>query len=55
MLHYESVEDALEKGEPLPQFGLSPVICTGSYCTAMRIANNIEVDGVCITRTPADP
>jgi lactaldehyde dehydrogenase/glycolaldehyde dehydrogenase len=48
------VEQALEMAND-HQFGLSSIIYTADYRTAMLVANNIEAGELYINRIPADP
>ena len=54
VLGYATTADALEMAND-HQFGLSSVIYTENYRTAMQVANNIEAGEVYVNRTPADP
>lgn len=54
VLRYHTTAEALDLAND-HQFGLSSVIFTESYRTAMQVANNIEAGEVYINRTPADP
>ncbi|HEY0213209.1 MAG TPA: aldehyde dehydrogenase [Paenirhodobacter sp.] len=54
VLRFATIDEAIELAND-HQFGLSSVVYTESYRTAMRIANNIEAGEVYINRTPADP
>lgn len=54
VLSYATTADALEMAND-HQFGLSSVIYTENYRTAMQVANNIEAGEVYVNRTPADP
>ncbi|AIY40592.1 Aldehyde dehydrogenase A [Collimonas arenae] len=54
VVEYDTVEQALEMAND-HQFGLSSIIYTADYRTAMQVANNIEAGELYINRTPADP
>ncbi|WP_198019595.1 aldehyde dehydrogenase [Pseudogulbenkiania sp. MAI-1] len=54
VLKYASLEQALQFAND-HQFGLSSVLYTENYRTAMTVANNIEAGELYINRTPADP
>ncbi|MEO6920491.1 MAG: aldehyde dehydrogenase [Collimonas sp.] len=54
VVEYDTVEQALEMAND-HQFGLSSIIYTADYRTAMRVANNIEAGELYINRIPADP
>ena len=51
---YETLDDALAMAND-HQYGLSSVIYTENYRTAMRVANEIEAGELYVNRTPADP
>lgn len=54
VLKYSTAEEALALAND-HQFGLSSVIYTENYRTAMKVANEIEAGEVYINRTPSDP
>jgi lactaldehyde dehydrogenase/glycolaldehyde dehydrogenase len=54
VVEYDTVEQALEMAND-HQFGLSSIIYTADYRTAMLVANNIEAGELYINRIPADP
>lgn len=54
VLKYEDIDQALAFAND-HQFGLSSVLYTENYRTAMRVANNIQAGELYINRTPADP
>ncbi|MCW5223090.1 aldehyde dehydrogenase family protein [Verminephrobacter aporrectodeae subsp. tuberculatae] len=54
MLPCDGMEHALEMAND-HQFGLSSVLYTENYRTAMRFANRIEAGELYVNRTPADP
>ncbi|MGH8782117.1 aldehyde dehydrogenase [Paraburkholderia sp.] len=54
VLAYDSIDDALRMAND-HQFGLSSVLYTENYRTAMRVANEIEAGELYVNRTPADP
>ncbi|NKI68328.1 aldehyde dehydrogenase [Collimonas pratensis] len=54
VVEYDSIEQALVLAND-HQFGLSSIIYTADYRTAMQVANNIEAGELYINRTPADP
>ncbi|WP_116140109.1 aldehyde dehydrogenase [Trinickia diaoshuihuensis] len=54
VLRYASLDEALRMAND-HQFGLSSVLYTESYRTAMRTANEIEAGELYVNRTPADP
>ncbi|WP_395064942.1 aldehyde dehydrogenase [Paraburkholderia silvatlantica] len=54
VLSYETLDDALRMAND-HQFGLSSVLFTERYRTAMRVANEIEAGELYVNRTPADP
>ncbi|WP_028225622.1 aldehyde dehydrogenase [Paraburkholderia ferrariae] len=54
VLAYDTLEDALRMAND-HQFGLSSVLYTERYRTAMRVANEIEAGELYVNRTPADP
>jgi lactaldehyde dehydrogenase / glycolaldehyde dehydrogenase len=54
VLAYDTLEDALAMAND-HQFGLSSVLYTERYRTAMRVANEIEAGELYVNRTPADP
>jgi len=53
VLKYESIDQALEMAND-HQFGLSSVLYTENYRTALFMANNIEAGELYINKTPAD-
>lgn len=54
VLKYEDISEALKLAND-HQFGLSSVLYTENYRTAMRVANHIQAGELYINRTPADP
>jgi lactaldehyde dehydrogenase/glycolaldehyde dehydrogenase len=54
VLRYDTLDQALELAND-HQFGLSAVLYTEQYRTALKIANRIEAGELYINRTPADP
>ncbi|WP_293765448.1 aldehyde dehydrogenase family protein [uncultured Aquitalea sp.] len=54
LLRHEDAEQALALAND-HQFGLSSVLYTENYRTALRFANRIEAGELYINRTPADP
>jgi lactaldehyde dehydrogenase/glycolaldehyde dehydrogenase len=54
VLAYETLDDALRMAND-HQFGLSSVLYTEGYRTALRVANEIEAGELYVNRTPADP
>jgi lactaldehyde dehydrogenase / glycolaldehyde dehydrogenase len=54
VLAYDTLEDALRMAND-HQFGLSSVLYTERYRTALRVANEIEAGELYVNRTPADP
>ena len=54
VLRYATIEDAIAMAND-HQFGLSSVLYTESYRTAMQVANAIEAGELYVNRTPADP
>ena len=54
VLSYASLDEALRMAND-HQFGLSSVLYTENYRTAMRVANEIEAGELYVNRTPADP
>ncbi|SCK24753.1 aldehyde dehydrogenase [Vogesella sp. LIG4] len=54
VLRYQDIDEALRLAND-HQFGLSSVLYTESYRTAMLVANNIEAGELYVNRTPADP
>jgi len=54
VLGYASIDEALAMAND-HQFGLSSVLYTENYRTAMKVANAIEAGELYINRTPADP
>lgn len=54
VVEYDSVEQALQLAND-HQFGLSSIIYTADYRTAMQVANNIEAGELYVNRIPADP
>jgi lactaldehyde dehydrogenase/glycolaldehyde dehydrogenase len=54
VLKYRDIDEAIALAND-HQFGLSSVLYTENYRTAMRVANAIEAGELYINRTPADP
>lgn len=54
VLRFDGIEEALALAND-HQFGLSSVLYTEHYRTALRIANGIEAGELYVNRTPADP
>jgi lactaldehyde dehydrogenase / glycolaldehyde dehydrogenase len=54
VLRYDTLEQALEMAND-HQFGLSSVLYTEQYRTALKVANRIEAGELYVNRTPADP
>ncbi|MCG7401707.1 aldehyde dehydrogenase [Caballeronia zhejiangensis] len=54
VLKYATIEEAIAMAND-HQFGLSSVLYTENYRTAMKVANSIEAGELYINRTPADP
>ncbi|CAB4048241.1 aldehyde dehydrogenase [Paraburkholderia phenoliruptrix] len=54
VIPYRTLDEALEMAND-HQFGLSSVLYTENYRSAMKIANGIEAGELYINRTPADP
>lgn len=54
VLAYETLDDALAMAND-HQFGLSSVLYSEHYRTAMKVANAIEAGELYVNRTPADP
>ncbi|WP_324730612.1 aldehyde dehydrogenase [Pseudomonas paeninsulae] len=54
VLKYRDIDEALAMAND-HQFGLSSVLYTESYKTALKVANNIEAGELYVNRTPADP
>ncbi|MGY2376321.1 aldehyde dehydrogenase [Pseudomonas sp. SDO524_S393] len=54
VLKYRDIDDALAMAND-HQFGLSSVLYTENYRTAMKVANAIEAGELYVNRTPADP
>jgi len=54
VLSYRTLDEALAMAND-HQFGLSSVLYTENYRTAMKVANGIEAGELYINRTPADP
>ncbi|WP_133646858.1 aldehyde dehydrogenase [Paraburkholderia flava] len=54
VIAYDTIDDALRMAND-HQFGLSSVLYTENYRTAMRVANEIEAGELYVNRTPADP
>jgi lactaldehyde dehydrogenase / glycolaldehyde dehydrogenase len=54
VIPYETLDHALAMAND-HQYGLSSVLYTENYRTAMRVANEIEAGELYINRTPADP
>ncbi|RDS80936.1 aldehyde dehydrogenase [Dyella psychrodurans] len=54
VLRYDSLDEALQMAND-HQFGLSSVLYTECYRTALKVANRIEAGEIYVNRTPADP
>jgi lactaldehyde dehydrogenase / glycolaldehyde dehydrogenase len=54
VLCYDTLDEALQMAND-HQFGLSSVLYTEQYRTAMKVANAIESGELYVNRTPADP
>ncbi|KAF1030412.1 MAG: Lactaldehyde dehydrogenase [Pseudomonas sp.] len=54
VLKYRDIDEALAMANN-HQFGLSSVLYTENYRTAMKVANAIEAGELYVNRTPADP
>jgi lactaldehyde dehydrogenase/glycolaldehyde dehydrogenase len=54
VISYDTLDDALAMAND-HQYGLSSVLYTENYRTAMRAANEIEAGELYVNRTPADP
>ncbi|SAL80292.1 lactaldehyde dehydrogenase [Caballeronia choica] len=54
VVEYRMLDEALAMAND-HQFGLSSVLYTESYRTAMKVANGIEAGELYVNRTPADP
>ena len=54
VLRYDTLDNALGMAND-HQFGLSSVIYTENYRSALRVANRIEAGELYVNRTPADP
>jgi lactaldehyde dehydrogenase / glycolaldehyde dehydrogenase len=54
VLAYDTLEQALAMAND-HQFGLSSVLYTEQYRTALKVANQIEAGELYVNRTPADP
>jgi len=54
VLRYDSLDEAIALAND-HQFGLSSVLYSESYRTALRVANRIEAGELYVNRTPADP
>ncbi|SAK83047.1 lactaldehyde dehydrogenase [Caballeronia hypogeia] len=54
VLSYSTIDEAIGMAND-HQFGLSSVLYTENYRTAMKVANSIEAGELYINRTPADP
>ena len=54
VLKYRDIDEALDMAND-HQFGLSSVLYTENYRTAMKVANAIEAGELYVNRTPADP
>ncbi|MHC6225150.1 aldehyde dehydrogenase [Pseudomonas sp. X10] len=54
VLAYDTLDDALAMAND-HQFGLSSVLYSENYRTAMKVANAIEAGELYVNRTPADP
>ncbi len=54
VLRYDTLDEALQLAND-HQFGLSSVLYTEQYRTALKVANRIEAGELYVNRTPADP
>jgi lactaldehyde dehydrogenase/glycolaldehyde dehydrogenase len=54
VVEYRTLDEALAMAND-HQFGLSSVLYTENYRTAMKVANRIEAGELYVNRTPADP
>jgi lactaldehyde dehydrogenase / glycolaldehyde dehydrogenase len=54
LLRYDTLDEALAMAND-HQFGLSSVLYTERYRTALKVANTIEAGELYVNRTPADP
>jgi lactaldehyde dehydrogenase/glycolaldehyde dehydrogenase len=54
VLRYDTLDEALAMAND-HQFGLSSVLYTENYRTALKVANRIEAGELYVNRTPADP
>ncbi|GGA14650.1 aldehyde dehydrogenase [Dyella caseinilytica] len=54
VLRYDALDEALQMAND-HQFGLSSVLYTENYRTALKVANRIEAGELYVNRTPADP
>lgn len=54
VVSYDTLDEALAMAND-HQYGLSSVLYTENYRTAMRVANEIEAGELYVNRTPADP
>jgi lactaldehyde dehydrogenase / glycolaldehyde dehydrogenase len=54
VLRYDTLDEALAMAND-HQFGLSSVLYTEQYRTALKVANHIEAGELYVNRTPADP
>jgi lactaldehyde dehydrogenase / glycolaldehyde dehydrogenase len=54
VLKYSTIDEAIALAND-HQFGLSSVLYTENYRTAMKVSNSIEAGELYINRTPADP
>ncbi|WP_256534803.1 MULTISPECIES: aldehyde dehydrogenase family protein [Pseudomonas] len=54
VLKYRDIDEALARANDHP-LGLSSVLYTENYRTAMNVANTIEAGELYVNRTPADP
>ncbi|RFU45110.1 aldehyde dehydrogenase [Paraburkholderia sp. DHOC27] len=54
VIKYSTLDEALEMAND-HQFGLSSVLYTENYRSAMKLANGIEAGELYVNRTPADP
>ncbi|MFK2901254.1 aldehyde dehydrogenase [Dyella jejuensis] len=54
VLRYDTLDEALAMAND-HQFGLSSVLYTEHYRTALKVANGIEAGELYVNRTPADP
>jgi lactaldehyde dehydrogenase/glycolaldehyde dehydrogenase len=54
VISYDTLDEVLAMAND-HQYGLSSVLYTENYRTAMRVANEIEAGELYVNRTPADP